>query len=303
LKEKKMSAIRLWMMLPLVLTGCVFLPHDGDIQAIMDDYDQTVEFAQSSIEYAQCLETIKFPAVAMDDPENEALIELIPKFSKLVLEEQIVRDRYVYGSDESIICHRDEIETERLQTKIGKQFYVTPICENQIIVTLPSFKTFIEESQSLQDSLRSRLVSGQFMLTGGDQELGALQDHASSLPRMPSMFPPYIVEDRHYLLTAYSPMFSIEKLATRISGLALQASYFSDDLDHQAIYECSKVSGVYDKRFNGKDGLNFDQAQASVDFSAMTESERHISTSEKLEEIYNRYDDAKDTIKTLEKLF
>lgn len=279
-----MNVNKLLVGIPLILAGCVSLPHGGDIQAIVDEYDQTIEFAQSSIEYAQCLDTISLPNTPLSDPENFALRTQIRQLANLILRENIVSE----------------------QTSQAKRNCVPDAPHNlicpRLLVTYPSFETFIDESSLLQNSLRARLLNGETVLSGKAKELEIIDNHREAATTG-DVFSSKPTPVSVYALTSNLPSLSVSRLATRISNLALQASYFSDDLDHQAIYECSNIKGAYDKRFNGTNGLTFDEAQASVDFSGMTEDERRISTSDKLEEIYNRYDDVKDTIKTLENLF
>ena len=269
----------------MMLLGCASIPHGGDIKSIISDYDAKIEFAQSSIEYGKCLDTISLPNTTSNDPENLALQIQIPQLANLILREYTVEE--LSDDAKRSGCPQD-----------GAHSFFCP----KVIVTYPSFETFIEESRALQASLKRRLMRGESTLSADDQEAVIIDNHRVS-GGYGDPFSSKMREYRVYSLTSISGGISVSKHATRISKLALQASYFSDALDYQSIYECSKISGAYDKRFNGTDGLTFEQAQASVDFSAMTEDERRISTSDKLEEIYNRYDDVKDTIKTLEKLF
>jgi hypothetical protein len=268
----------------MMLLGCASIPHGGDIKSIISDYDAKIEFAQASISYAQCLDNINIPVQLMKDPENQALQKYIPQLTDLILKEKTVSEQSdqakrscVVDAPHNLICPR-------------------------LLVTYPSFKTFIDESIELQNSLKTKLLAGADVLTSNDPEAAIIKNHGNS-STIGDMFSLEPTPVRRYVLTSYRPDLSIDKLASRISKLALQASYFSNELDYNSIYECSKINDKYDSRFNGMGDLPFAEAQASVDFSTMTLNERKVSSWDKAEEAYNRYDDAKRTIKTLEKLF
>lgn len=91
--------------------------------------------------------------------------------------------------------------------------------------------------------------------------------------------------------------------ARKISILALQASYFSDERDYKAIFECSRFSEAYDRSGGGYDAAynntqfaSFEDSQNNVDFDALVEMRKRSSREkiEKAERAYEKYDQLKD---------
>jgi len=266
----------------IVLTGCNTVPYSGDIPSIIKVYEQKIDFAQAGISYAQCLNEVQIPEAPMLDPENESLQELIPIIRRFVLEDTTVLEKTIAGEGTN-----------------GKT--------SDIEVTFPSFLTFIDESRDLLGYLDRRLSLGQMSLTknsADDQTIEKLYEH----DRPGSYYGPIFgvaegLKASHYVITSSFPRYDVSKVAVAISKTALQASYFSDELDYEAIYNCSMIGGKYDSRFNDAGSLAFEDARNAVDFSAMSVEDRKISNRDKREEMYQRYDDAKDTVRALKKLF
>ena len=282
-----------------VLVGCTLVPNVGvarwayssNIQVAIDGYNETIDFAQSSISYAQCLDKVAVPLAAMEDPENEMLQVLIPQFTKTVLEETVINNKPYnllltdcpVGAPESFVCPR-------------------------LTVTYPSFATFITESESVVASLKTRLEQGITSLASNDPEMKVMERHRKGLWQhnhfnLPDVFRSYKLTAAANTLPLEDGVSAMSREASHISKLALQASYFSDDLDYQSIYECSKIDGNRDPRFSGSNLLAYEDARSQVDFSTMSIEDRKVKSRDKLYNAYDRYDDAKKTIKTLEKLF
>lgn len=167
-----------------------------------------------------------------------------------------------------------------------------------VLVEYPPFELYISEGRAVQSSLKTRLGEGERSYLAEDKDGQAMYAHR---------FGGNIRSGgRHYLSAAKPPLHNMSILARNISRVALQASYFGDELDYEAIYECSKIDGRYDKRFGGMKGLAFDEAKARVDFSSMTLEEREggeLSSLQKALLKAEKLEDNKRKYKALKKLF
>lgn len=295
----KMKTARLIIAIAFALSGCGTLPHGGEIQPIVDEYTQKIEFAQSAISYAQCLSKIPLPEDVMEDPENQALQQQIPQFIQTVLEERIISEQlinrtYTQCSDPGafaiscIECPADGPHTNRCP---------------RVMVTYPSFEDFITESQGLIESLNARSASGTLSISSDDAEYEVIEKHEQDYPLGSSLFGAQQPSYTRYVLGTLEGQNEFSQLASLTSKLALQGSYFSDELDYQSIYECSNIDGVYDQRFSGTENLSYEEARNVVDFSTMSIEERKISSLDRLDEAYKRFDDARDTINALNRIF
>lgn len=153
-----------------------------------------------------------------------------------------------------------------------------------------SLYAFLEDSEPLLSQFRERLGSGETGLTDEMREAHGRIEYPDA-------------GEPHYVISQPKPLWDVRKAAPAISRTALQASYFSDSLDYESVYECSNVGGRYDERLSGTDNLAFNDARDVVDFSAMSADERKASSREKRSETFRRLEDAKDTIEALESLF